>query len=207
MSEAGDRRKHRSLLTDAIHGGETRPRAGHSITTPIYQTATYVFRDTAELVDYMSGGAEREEYGRYGNPTQRVAEAKCAALEGAEAGLGFAVAWDKPGGFIGRDALLRQRAAGVKKRLAVFTLDDPEPVLWGSEPILRDGVMVGYTTSGSYGHTVGRAVGMGYVREARGVTDAFLKAGRYEVLVNGIRRPATLHLRCPVDPDRRKILA
>lgn len=90
MSEAGDRRKHRSLLTDAIHGGETRPRAGHSITTPIYQTATYVFRDTAELVDYMSGGAEREEYGRYGNPTQRVAEAKCAALEGAEAGLGFA---------------------------------------------------------------------------------------------------------------------
>ena len=90
MSEAGDRRKHRSLLTDAIHGGETRPRAGHSITTPIYQTATYVFRDTAELVDYMSGGAEREEYGRYGNPTQRVAVAKCAALEGAEAGLGFA---------------------------------------------------------------------------------------------------------------------
>ncbi|MEI6355763.1 MAG: FAD-dependent oxidoreductase [Verrucomicrobiota bacterium] len=124
-----------------------------------------------------------------------------------EAGLGFAVAWDKPGGFIGRDALLRQRAAGVKKRLAVFTLDDPEPVLWGSEPILRDGVMAGYTTSGSYGHTVGRAVGMGYVREAGGVTDAFLKAGRYEVLVNGIRRPATLHLRCPVDPDRRKILA
>ena len=89
----------------------------------------------------------------------------------------------------------------------MFTLDDPEPVLGGSEPVLRDGVMVGYTTSGSYGHTVGRAIGMGYVRGAGGVTDAFLKAGRYDVLVNGVRQPATLHLRCPVDPERRKILA
>lgn len=80
----------RNLLTTAIHGGEKRPRPGNAITTPIFQTATYVFRDTAELVDYMSGNAEREEYGRYGNPTQRIAEQKCAALEGAEDGLGFA---------------------------------------------------------------------------------------------------------------------
>ena len=83
-------RKRPSLLTEAIHGGEQRPRPGNAITTPIFQTATYVFRDTAELVDYMSGNTEREEYGRYGNPTQRIAEQKCAALEGAEAGLGFA---------------------------------------------------------------------------------------------------------------------
>jgi cystathionine gamma-synthase len=78
------------LFTTAVHGGEKRPRPGNAITTPIFQTATYVFRDTAELVDYMSGNVEREEYGRYGNPTQRIAEEKCAALEGAEAGLGFA---------------------------------------------------------------------------------------------------------------------
>ena len=90
MNAAGGPGRRRRLLTDAVHGGEKRPRPGHSITTPIFQTATYVFRDTAELVDYMSGNAEREEYGRYGNPTQRVAEQKCAALEGAEAGLGFA---------------------------------------------------------------------------------------------------------------------
>lgn len=82
--------RRRGLLTEAIHGGESRPRPGNAITTPIFQTATYVFRDTAELVDYMSGNTEREEYGRYGNPTQRIAEKKCAALEGAEAGLGFA---------------------------------------------------------------------------------------------------------------------
>lgn len=79
-----------SPLTTAVHGGEKRPRPGNALTTPIFQTATYVFRDTAELVDYMSGNTEREEYGRYGNPTQRIAEEKCAALEGAEAGLAFA---------------------------------------------------------------------------------------------------------------------
>lgn len=78
------------LFTTAVHGGEKRPRPGNAITTPIFQTATYVFANTAELVDYMSGNVEREEYGRYGNPTQRIAEQKCAALEGAEAGLGFA---------------------------------------------------------------------------------------------------------------------
>ena len=59
----------RNLLTTAIHGGEKRPRPGNAITTPIFQTATYVFRNTAELVDYMNGNTEREEYGRYGNPT------------------------------------------------------------------------------------------------------------------------------------------
>lgn len=80
----------RNLLTTAIHGGEKRPRPGNALTTPIFQTATYVFRNTAELVDYMSGNTEREEYGRYGNPTLRIAEEKCAALEGADAGLGFA---------------------------------------------------------------------------------------------------------------------
>jgi cystathionine gamma-synthase len=80
----------RGLATDAVHGGEARPRPHNSITTPIFQTATYVFADTAELTRHMSREAEREEYGRYGNPTQEVLERKCAVLEGAEAGLAFA---------------------------------------------------------------------------------------------------------------------
>jgi cystathionine gamma-synthase len=80
----------RGLATDAVHGGETRPRPHNAITTPIFQTATYVFQDTAELSRHMSREAEREEYGRYGNPTQDVLERKCAVLEGAEAGLAFA---------------------------------------------------------------------------------------------------------------------
>ncbi len=80
----------RGLSTEAIHGGETRPRAGNAITTPIFQTSTFVFDDTAELIAHHSHELKREEYGRYGNPTTQVAEAKCAALEGAEAGLAFA---------------------------------------------------------------------------------------------------------------------
>ena len=79
----------RGLATQAVHSGETAPRSSNAITTPIVQTSTYVFQDTAELVEHMSGRNPREEYGRYGNPTQEVAERKCAALEGAEAGLAF----------------------------------------------------------------------------------------------------------------------
>jgi cystathionine gamma-synthase len=75
--------------TRAVHGGEPRPKLGNAVTEPIVQTATYTFANTAELADHFEGRIEREEYGRYGNPTQRVAEQKLAALEGAEAGLLF----------------------------------------------------------------------------------------------------------------------
>src|SRR5215510_9493570 len=70
--------------TLAVHGGEARPKLGNSLATPILQTATYTFADTQELHDHFQRRIEREEYGRYGNPTQRVAERKLAALEGAE---------------------------------------------------------------------------------------------------------------------------
>jgi cystathionine gamma-synthase len=73
--------------TRAVHGGEPRKKLGNAVTEPIIQTATYTFADTAELCDHFEGRIEREEYGRYGNPTQRVAEQKLAALENAEAGL------------------------------------------------------------------------------------------------------------------------
>ncbi len=70
--------------TLAVHGGEPRPKLGNSLATPIVQTATYTFADTQELHDHFQHRIEREEYGRYGNPTQRIAEQKLAALEGAE---------------------------------------------------------------------------------------------------------------------------
>jgi len=69
--------------TLAVHGGELRPKLGNSLATPIVQTATYTFADTHELHDHFQRRIEREEYGRYGNPTQRAAEKKLAALEGA----------------------------------------------------------------------------------------------------------------------------
>jgi 4-methylaminobutanoate oxidase (formaldehyde-forming) len=122
-----------------------------------------------------------------------------------EAGLSFAVDWNKP--FLGREALLKQKAAGIKRRLATFVLTSPEPMLWGSELIYRDGQPVGYTTSGSYGHSLGAAVAMGYVNLPGGSEAAFVKSGRYEIAVNGTRQPAAVLLRAPYDPDRARILA
>jgi cystathionine gamma-synthase len=86
-SKSGERSQGPSTL--AVHGGEPRTKALSSLTTPIVQTSTYTFADTQELADHFEGRVEREEYGRYGNPTQRVAEEKLAALEGAEDGLLF----------------------------------------------------------------------------------------------------------------------
>ncbi|MHA1127839.1 MAG: GcvT family protein, partial [Alphaproteobacteria bacterium] len=77
-----------------------------------------------------------------------------------EAGLGFAVKTDK-GEFIGRDAVLAKREAGLEKRLMQFLLNDPEPLLYHNEPILRDGQIVGHLSSGNYGHYLGAAIGLG----------------------------------------------
>ena len=114
-----------------------------------------------------------------------------------EAGLGFAIAWKKSVSFIGRDALLKQKQAGLKRQLVTFVLQDPEPMLWGSEPIYRNGQAVGYTTSGSYAHTLGAAIAMGYVNDPNGVNAEFIKAGHYEIAINGK----------PYDPERTRILA
>ena len=65
---------------------------------------------------------------------------------------------------------------------------------------------MGYTTSGSYGHTVGGGIGMGYVRTAEGVTQEFLLKGRYEIVVNGTPVPARIHVKAPYDPSRSKLL-
>lgn len=70
--------------TLAVHGGQKRKKAHDAITAPIVASATYVFDSTSELRDYFEGRIDREEYGRYGNPTVRTAEQKVAALEGAE---------------------------------------------------------------------------------------------------------------------------
>ncbi|HRI15872.1 MAG TPA: FAD-dependent oxidoreductase [Verrucomicrobiota bacterium] len=123
-----------------------------------------------------------------------------------EAGLGFAVAWDKPGGFLGREALLERKKGAVIKRLALFALEDPDPVLWGSEPIVRNGTVLGYTTSGSYGHTVGAGVALGYVKNPEGVTAEFVQQGRYAIRLNGTDVPARVSLKPWYDPERARIL-
>src|SRR5689334_16891146 len=76
--------------TLSVHGGEPRRKPSEALATPITCTATYTFRDTAELCDHFEGRLSREEYGRYGNPTVRTAELKLAALDGAEDAVLFA---------------------------------------------------------------------------------------------------------------------
>ena len=113
-----------------------------------------------------------------------------------EAGLGFTIAWNKQGGFLGRRALLAQRAAGVpSKRLVQFKLEDPDPIVYHDEPIRRDGVLVGRTTSGMYGHTFGTCLAMGYVLRDEGVTREWIETGSWDIELAGARIPATAQLR------------
>jgi len=109
------------------------------------------------------------------------------------------------GDFIGRDALLRQKENGVAKRMVQFALDDPAPLLYHNEPIYRDGTVVGYLSSGNYGHALGRAIGLGYVNNPDGVDAEFVKAGRYEIEVAGTRFAATASLRPMYDPKSERV--
>ncbi len=126
-----------------------------------------------------------------------------------EAGLSFALAWDKPAGFVGREALQEQRATGpnaLPKRLVGFRALDPEVMLWGGERLRRDGAALGYTTSAGYGHAVGGAVALGYARNAAGVSADWVAEGSYTVEVNGQEHPVEASLRPFYDPDRSRVL-
>jgi len=123
-----------------------------------------------------------------------------------EGGLGFAVDFDKPDGFIGKETLLRQKESGVlKHRLVQFLLEDPEPLLYSSQPIYRNGQRVGHLDSAGYGHTLGGAVGLGYVNHDEGVTADFIKDGRFEIEIGGQRHPAKASLRPMYDPKGLKV--
>jgi 4-methylaminobutanoate oxidase (formaldehyde-forming) len=119
-----------------------------------------------------------------------------------EAGLGWAIKFDKPGGFIGRDALLRHKENGpLKYRMVLFLLEDSEPLLYGNEIIHRDGKIVGYLQTGAYGFTLGGAMGMGFVENAEGATTEFINSGTYEIDIGGVRYPAKASLRPMYDPE------
>jgi len=124
-----------------------------------------------------------------------------------EAGLAFAVAFDKEEGFIGRDALLAQRERGVQRRLVQFVLEDPEPLMYHEEPIWRDGELVGRTTSAMYGHTLGGCVALGYVRHGGGVTPDFVRTGRFEIEIAGERYAARASLRPMYDAKGERMKA
>jgi len=119
----------------------------------------------------------------------------------------FVVKPDKAGGFIGRDALLQQLDRGRTRALVQFQLKDPTPLLYHNEPIYRDQEIVGYITSGMYGHTLGGAIGLGYVGVTSSMTDENILSANYEIEVAGQLVPAIASLRPLYDPDNARIRA
>ena len=116
-----------------------------------------------------------------------------------DAGLGFAAKTAKPD-FIGRDAVVQRKESGPKLRMLQFKLTDPEPLLFHHEPILKDGEFVGYLTSGNYGHTLGGAIGLGYVpAEIAKDTDG------WEIEVASARIKAEASLRPMYDPKSERM--
>ena len=124
-----------------------------------------------------------------------------------EAGLGWAVKLKKGTAFLGHGALVEQRDQKLKKMLATFTVDDPEVILLGRETIYRNGERVGWLASGGFGHTIGKPIGMGYVRNPAGVDDDFVLSGSYELEVAGERVPARVHLAPLYDAKMERIKA
>ncbi len=124
-----------------------------------------------------------------------------------EAGLGWAVKLKSGLPFLGREALVARQAQPLLKLFAGFSVADPQCVLVGRETILRDGQPVGYLTSGGYGYTVGHSIGYGYARNPGGVTEDWLRQGRYSLVVAGKELPAELTLQPFVDPKGYRIRA
>lgn len=116
-----------------------------------------------------------------------------------EAGLGFAVSWSED--FLGRDALLKQKQDGLKRRLLLFEVENARPLLLHDELILRDGETVGLTTSGALGPRTGKALSFGWVDANPGESLNDLRSARYEIQVAGERYPLMPLSRPPYDPD------
>ena len=123
-----------------------------------------------------------------------------------EAGLGFAVKADK-GDFIGRDSVLRKREEGLTRCMLQFRLKDPEPLPFYNEPILRDGEIVGFLTSGNYGHALGEAIGLGYVPCEPGAKAADVLASDYAIDVAGRVVPVESSLAPLYDPKSTRVRA
>ncbi len=122
-----------------------------------------------------------------------------------EAGLGFAVKLDKPGGFIGRETLVQQKQEGLKQRLVQFLLKDPMPMLYHNEPIWQGSRIAGYIRSGMYAHTLGAACGLGYVTAADGGVVGPIGPDGYEIEIAGVRYPALASLKPLYDPAGARI--
>lgn len=123
-----------------------------------------------------------------------------------ETGLGFAVDLNKPS-FIGKAEAVKQKANPLTRRLVQVFVKDPEPLLYHAEVLYRNGKMIGYIRAGSYGHTLGGAVGLAMVEAGEPINPAYLKEGKWEIEINGKLYPASVSLRPLYDPEMKKIKA
>jgi 4-methylaminobutanoate oxidase (formaldehyde-forming) len=124
-----------------------------------------------------------------------------------EAGLGWAVKMTSNEAFLGREAMMKSAGAPQRKWFAGFVVDDDRAVLVGRETILRNGEFAGYLTSGGFGYTVGKSIGYGYVRNEGGVSESFLKEGRYDLVIASEVFPAQLVLEALYDPQNKRVRA
>lgn len=122
-----------------------------------------------------------------------------------QAGLGWAVKLKGTKDFIGRTALEAAQGKPLTKMLAGFVTEREDVVLAGRETILRNGQFAGYLTSGGYGYSVGRPVGLGYIRNADGVDAAYVEQGSYELVVANEAVKATVHLKPLWDPENLRV--
>lgn len=123
-----------------------------------------------------------------------------------QAGLSFAVDWDKPGGFLGRDALLAAKVDPdhMKTRVLQLVLDDPHAQLWGGELVLCNGVEMGEVRSAAFGHTLGAAATLCHLHGREPITNALVESANFEIDLAGRKHRATAHLRSPYDPGNTK---
>ena len=123
-----------------------------------------------------------------------------------EAGLLFACKLKTDVPFLGREALEKAKAEGPLRKLVGFSVNSAEPMLWGGELILRDGVVAGQVTSAAWGETVGSCVGLAYVRapDYATISADWIKAGTYQVNVGGDIYPISVSLKAIYDPTMRR---
>jgi 4-methylaminobutanoate oxidase (formaldehyde-forming) len=125
-----------------------------------------------------------------------------------EAGLGFAVSMKKPDGFIGKDAVAERKTQNPRtRRLAQVLVKDPEPFLFHAEIVKRNGISVGYVRAGSYGFSLGGAVGLFMIEAGESIDDNYITNGKWEVEIAGKMYPAEVSLKPFYDPEMKKIKA
>mgnify|MGYP002139874464 CR=1 FL=1 len=115
----------------------------------------------------------------------------------------------KPGGFLGKEAVLAKKARGpLTRRLVQILVKDPEPLMFHAEIVRRDGKPMGYVRAASYGFTLGGAVGLAMIEGGEQVVDqAFLDSGSWEVEIADKRYPIVASLKPLYDPESKRVKA